>query len=332
MKKLIPIIDFKKTSSNTFEFEVKWETPEGYILEDSDSGFIPIDIKTGKEIKEVILTPELDTPIADPGIEPSETEAPLRRLSTSRAAPSDSVITVDLQNKEQYIEHLNKFRYFWDFGDGNYSIEKNPIHTYRAPGNFPVSFNSTNGVHGPKERPPKEKEPLHATVVGIADEVGDTIPDSPTLPMAPLQYVHLDSEATIGTEEVHIPRGGKFLVLIKYRNPGFSTIAGKIVLSYNLLSESINRYLLAREPIVENEEWVQPSQPEATYRDAIEYYFDELGPQEEHVIKQYFWVNPNLDLITLPATGTFHSKVELEDANLLITDGIVTSELTITTV
>lgn len=34
----------------------------------------------------------------------------------------------------------------WDFGDGNYSTEKNPVHTYYCPGEYSVSLEVYNGV------------------------------------------------------------------------------------------------------------------------------------------------------------------------------------------
>jgi len=41
----------------------------------------------------------------------------------------------------------NPNEWFWDFGDGNTSTDRNPIHTYTTPGNYTVSFTVAND-HG----------------------------------------------------------------------------------------------------------------------------------------------------------------------------------------
>ena len=39
---------------------------------------------------------------------------------------------------------MNGTTFFWDFGDGNSSVEENPIHTYDEPGNYTVILTATN--------------------------------------------------------------------------------------------------------------------------------------------------------------------------------------------
>jgi PKD repeat protein len=39
---------------------------------------------------------------------------------------------------------MNGITFFWDLGDGNSSVEENPIHTYDEPGNYTVTLTATN--------------------------------------------------------------------------------------------------------------------------------------------------------------------------------------------
>jgi len=41
----------------------------------------------------------------------------------------------------------NSFYYHWDFGDGNYSTERNPTHTYRNNGNYTVTLTISTGSY-----------------------------------------------------------------------------------------------------------------------------------------------------------------------------------------
>lgn len=50
------------------------------------------------------------------------------------------------------------YTYLWDFGDGNFSTEEKPIHTYEKPGDYDVKLYATNNYdNGPPPKRPKRK-------------------------------------------------------------------------------------------------------------------------------------------------------------------------------
>ena len=42
----------------------------------------------------------------------------------------------------------NPFYFYWQFGDGFTSTEKNPVHTYEVPGVYTVILRATNNISG----------------------------------------------------------------------------------------------------------------------------------------------------------------------------------------
>ena len=59
---------------------------------------------------------------------------------TSNISEGNAPLTVQFNNTHAD----NSTTWNWDFGDGSYSTEPNPIHTYSAPGNYTVSLRATN--------------------------------------------------------------------------------------------------------------------------------------------------------------------------------------------
>ncbi|MFH1052651.1 MAG: PKD domain-containing protein [bacterium] len=49
-------------------------------------------------------------------------------------------------------ENTTITRYTWDFDDGNYSSQKNPVHTFNSSGTYTVSLEVYNGIHRVEEK------------------------------------------------------------------------------------------------------------------------------------------------------------------------------------
>ncbi|WP_315823241.1 PKD domain-containing protein [Paraflavitalea speifideaquila] len=49
------------------------------------------------------------------------------------------------------------YSYFWEFGDGTYSFEKEPVHTYKDTGDYPIRLWATNNYDDGKKPPTRLK-------------------------------------------------------------------------------------------------------------------------------------------------------------------------------
>ena len=60
-------------------------------------------------------------------------------LATADFSYTDNELSVEFENLSNQAD-----TYLWDFGDGNYSTETNPVHTYEYVGNYPVTLAASN--------------------------------------------------------------------------------------------------------------------------------------------------------------------------------------------
>ncbi len=68
----------------------------------------------------------------------------------------------------------NAFAYMWDFGDGNYSSEVNPCHTYTSIGNYEVTLNAMNNC-----------DTVSITKSAVVESINESIVDAPMLTLWP---------------------------------------------------------------------------------------------------------------------------------------------------
>lgn len=87
--------------------------------------------------------------------------------------PADTIPAVINANQENSTLHFNAslrdlrqiagaplpfYTYFWEFGDGNFSFEKEPSHSYRDTGTYDVRVYATNNYDDGKPPPTKPKK------------------------------------------------------------------------------------------------------------------------------------------------------------------------------
>ena len=112
--------------------------------------------------------------IAIVGCEPNEPYpgtgyVPKKAQPTSNFTHTASGLTVKFTNQSK-----NASTYYWDFGDGKTSTEKNPTHTYTEAGTYIVALDAINGEKkNTKRMSITVKEPTEVRIVGIRfDKVG----------------------------------------------------------------------------------------------------------------------------------------------------------------
>ena len=96
-----------------------------------------------------------------------------------------SPLTVTFNNTSQYAD-----TYFWQFGDGNTSIQENPSHTYYGAGNFAVTL-TTTGPGGTVALVQYDSVIVHENAVAFFKHA----PDFVYVPNQPIQFYNLSSFA-----------------------------------------------------------------------------------------------------------------------------------------
>jgi hypothetical protein len=114
------------------------------------------------------------------------------------------------------------YSYFWEFGDGTYSFEKEPSHIYRDTGDYPVRLFATNNYDDGKKPPTRLKKIRLERKTLLAANT------------APAFFKGAGSLEMITNQQ---PRPGEDMVLLLgYRNKpgsGVAAVSGSIMLLYN---------------------------------------------------------------------------------------------------
>ncbi len=112
------------------------------------------------------------------------------------------------------------FGHYWEFGDGHYSFEENPIHTYtRSPDGDAVLYLTNNYDNGelPKEKP-KRPKPTMASLDGPVIDPG----------------TYLTQDTFMLLRNNHDPKPNERMVcILSYKNPSPEPMLGKLYLFFN---------------------------------------------------------------------------------------------------
>ncbi len=114
------------------------------------------------------------------------------------------------------------YAYFWEFGDGSFSREENPLHGYAEPGEYIVSLDAT--AHYDDGRKPKKKK--RTVKPGARSEAlaGTGLPD----------VFEKKSRQGLAMAANSQPRAGEELTcIVSYRNNGLATTSGRLHLFFN---------------------------------------------------------------------------------------------------
>jgi len=110
------------------------------------------------------------------------------------------------------------YTYFWEFGDGRFSFEKNPVYSYRDTGEYQVRLYATNNYDDGKA-PPTRPRPVKIKTRGNS----------------PVWASHFFGESgNVGIKINRNPKPGEdFVALVGYRNPTGELNSGSLVFFYN---------------------------------------------------------------------------------------------------
>src|SRR5688572_13228196 len=113
------------------------------------------------------------------------------------------------------------YSYFWEFGDGSYSFEKEPVHTYKDTGDYDVRLYATNNYDDGKK---PNTRPRRVRVNNRSMLAENKTP------------VFFTGEGSLEIRSNQMPKPGEDMVLlIGYRNKAntASAISGSVMLLYN---------------------------------------------------------------------------------------------------
>jgi PKD repeat protein len=114
------------------------------------------------------------------------------------------------------------YSYFWEFGDGSFSKEENPVHTYANAGDYIVSLDATAHYDDGKKAKKKKKT---VAVAGRSEAMaGVGLPD--VFEKKSKQAVAMAANAKPKAEE-------ELTIVISYRNNSFVTTNGRLHLFFN---------------------------------------------------------------------------------------------------
>jgi len=130
------------------------------------------------------------------------------------------------------------YSYYWEMGDGDYSFEEKPKHTYKDPGTYEARLWSTNNYDNGK---PPTTRPEKVTISQASSEEASADGDNP--------FAKADSRFT-ATQDLLVkhnrePVPDQELVLItSYKNTKDYTTSGKLYLFYNDVSFKNDNFML----------------------------------------------------------------------------------------
>ncbi|AXY73479.1 PKD domain-containing protein [Paraflavitalea soli] len=126
------------------------------------------------------------------------------------------------------------YTYFWEFGDGTYSFEKEPVHLYKDTGDYPVRLWATNNYDDGKKPPTRLKK------IKV---------EKKTMLAANTPPAFFKGGGSLEMITNQMPRPGEDMVLLLgYRNkPGShtATVSGSVMLLYNEKQFGQNSFDLA---------------------------------------------------------------------------------------
>ncbi|MGB9926895.1 MAG: PKD domain-containing protein [Methanosarcina sp.] len=213
------------TASQSFEADSKGKFKYRYDTTSIPAGDFRINIGGSEQIIE-LKAKEKIKPIADFSASPVSGKVPLK------------VVFKDLSTG-------NPIKWRWSFGDGTFSTEKNPVHTYKKAGEYPVSLKVKNPAGSDKVIKPdyivvkNTKSPGKPPVADFSTCMGSgetpfEIEFSDESTGSPVSWTWNFGDGEFSTEQnpVHI-----------YDEPGKYTVTLKVRNSNGLSSETLTDYI-----------------------------------------------------------------------------------------
>lgn len=121
------------------------------------------------------------------------------------------------------------YTYYWEFGDGHYSMEESPSHTYRKPGDYTVRLSTTNNYDDgipPGSRPTK----LSVSATGYEDFDDEN-----------LQLLDTHYGFRLRTNREPVP-GEEIQMVVSYASDKDYPTSGKLYLFYNEKKYKANNF------------------------------------------------------------------------------------------
>lgn len=141
------------------------------------------------------------------------------------------------------------YTYYWEMGDGNYSFEKSPQHTYKKEGTYEVKLWSTNNYDNGK---PPASRPQKVTITSNDEEA--SLDDS-AFAKAPTKFKP-NEDLRVLTNRDPLP-SQEIVLITSYKNTKDYVTNGKLYLYYNDQSFKNDNFRLKDTRVYHNEKVTQ---------------------------------------------------------------------------
>ncbi|WP_372937000.1 PKD domain-containing protein [Seonamhaeicola sp.] len=209
----------------------------------------------------------------------------LTRTATIKNITNSNVVTFTPKTPElTQIAGAPKafYTYHWEFGDGHYSKEKNPKHTYKNKGEYEVKLWATNNYDNGK---PPTTRPKKIAISNVTEDYEDV--------------ASMTEDFTLKRNREPVP-DQEMVVILSYKNTKEYITKGKIYLFYNELKYKNDNFELIETRTHHNEKDISNSSFAYTYNIDNENIY--LASSNNDIIESALTLQDSTEKMNLPLT------------------------------
>ncbi|MFY0712391.1 PKD domain-containing protein [Seonamhaeicola sp. NFXS20] len=209
----------------------------------------------------------------------------LTRTATIKNITNSNVVTFTPETPElTQIAGAPKafYTYHWEFGDGHYSKEKNPKHTYKNKGEYEVKLWATNNYDNGK---PPTTRPKKIAISNVTEDYED--------------IASMTEDFTLKRNREPVP-DQEMVVILSYKNTKEYITKGKIYLFYNELKYKNDNFELIETRTHHNEKDISNSSFAYTYNIDNENIY--LASSNNDIIESALTLQDSTEKMNLPLT------------------------------
>lgn len=197
------------------------------------------------------------------------------------------------------------YTYHWEFGDGNYSKEKNPKHIYKKKGEYQVKLWATNNYANGK---PPSTRPKKVVINNLTEEQPD--------------IASMYEDFTLKRNREPVP-DQEIVTILSYKNTKKYVTKGKLYMFYNEVAYRNNNFELTETRTHHNEK--DGSNNAFAYTNTVDDHWTYIASADNHIIENVATPQDSTEKMNLPLTIQ-ESKAKYKNFSLLEFDNMQPNE------